>query len=578
MVETTSLPRVEPAEPVTPSPQRRRGALLGACVLVVAVAVAGTGVGRFGIQARDAAAHLTRAAALFQRLATDLREGRVGSATSTAAALRTETRAARDRTAGPLWGVAALAPGYGDDVRAVRTVADALDDLARDGIVPLARAVGGSALAAGGRIDPEALSRSAAAVLAADRAVRVARDRVVALPRGGLTRKLRRGVDGLRDLLDRAVTLSAPIARAAALAPPLLGADGPRTYLVVLQDNAELRATGGRAWAYVVLGVESGELSIVEQGTAETDLDATAADVNAGPHFPAAAAALRELYRRRHGRTVDGVLATDPVALSYLLRATGPVDVPGAEPLTAENAVRTLLSDTHATRDPRARDRYVAAAARAVFAALRRPGTDPRSTLAELDRAATERRLLLWSAHEAEQRLIAGTALAGTLPESDGDRPTLGVFLNDDTGGKLGYYLRQSVEVRVGDCRPDGRRELHATVALASTAPRRGLPERVRGRAGSAVARTAVSVFAPTGGAVDGATLDGRPVPIDARTERGRAVGTLSVDLAPGAHTLVGFTLLTADTRHGPRTVAPRLRTTPAATPWLTATGTAPRC
>ena len=35
------------------------------------------------------------------------------------------------------------------------------------------------------------------------------------------------------------------------------------------------------------------------------------------------------MYRRHSGDTVDGVLAVDPVVLSYLLQATGPVRVPG---------------------------------------------------------------------------------------------------------------------------------------------------------------------------------------------------------------------------------------------------------
>jgi hypothetical protein len=43
------------------------------------------------------------------------------------------------------------------------------------------------------------------------------------------------------------------------------------------------------------------------------------------------------------------VLATDPVALSYLLAVTGPVTVPGGQTLTATTAVRELLSDAYRT-------------------------------------------------------------------------------------------------------------------------------------------------------------------------------------------------------------------------------------
>jgi len=41
----------------------------------------------------------------------------------------------------------------------------------------------------------------------------------------------------------------------------------------------------------------------------------------------------------------DGLIALDPIALSYLLRSTGPVEVPGIpEPLNASNVVEWSLN------------------------------------------------------------------------------------------------------------------------------------------------------------------------------------------------------------------------------------------
>ena len=64
------------------------------------------------------------------------------------------------------------------------------------------------------------------------------------------------------------------------------------------------------------------------------------------------AALARAMYRRREGVSVDGVLATDPVALSYLLHVTGPVRVPQGRPLSAGNAVSMLLSEAYALLIP----------------------------------------------------------------------------------------------------------------------------------------------------------------------------------------------------------------------------------
>ena len=159
-------------------------------------------------------------------------------------------------------------------------------------------------------------------------------------------------------------------ARSTALLPPMLGASGPRTYLLLFQNPAELRATGGMPGAYVVIRADRGKIDITDQGTAAGDLGAFdkpvlelaesdqllygerlgiyPADVNLTPDFPTAGALVREMYRRRTGRLVDGVLATDPIALSYLLAMLGTVPVRGGTDLTAANAVSVLLSKAYA--------------------------------------------------------------------------------------------------------------------------------------------------------------------------------------------------------------------------------------
>ncbi len=59
--------------------------------------------------------------------------------------------------------------------------------------------------------------------------------------------------------------------------------------------------------------------------------------------------------------------------------------------------------------------------------------------------------------------------------------PTIGVFLNDGTEAKLGYYLHNEVHVTAGDCQPDGRRELQVRVVLHYDPPTDGLPSYVTG-------------------------------------------------------------------------------------------------
>jgi hypothetical protein len=278
------------------------------------------------------------------------------------------------------------------------------------------------------------------------------------------------------------------------------------------------------------------------------------------------------MYRQRSGRAVDGVLATDPVALAYLLGATGPVDLPGGGRLTAATAVRQLLSEVYLKIAAEAdQDAFFAGAAKAVLDKLVGGVPVSSSLVQALSRATSERRLLAWSAHPAEQAEIARTPFAGTLPERDGAHPTVGVFLNDGTGAKLGYYLSRSVTLETGRCLDDGSRPLRLTVTLGSSAPRSGLPRSVTGLslAGEGVLRTNLLVYAPTGGSPVAARQDGAEVDFGTGYEKGREVAVFAVDLAPGATSTVVVDLQTAplETKGS---VEPRLITTPGITPWTT--------
>jgi hypothetical protein len=572
-----------------------RRALLGALAVLVAGSAGTVWAGTRVFSSHD---HLQEAAVLVRELGRELRAVDPAAA-RTLTRLQGETRAARADVEDPTWWAGAHLPAAGDDLAAVRTIATTLDDLAHDGLPQLVATAGllraGSLLPRDGRIDLTPLQRAAPQLAAADAAMRKARGTVEAIAVDGLAAPVRAAVVRLgTELRDTARTVTMA-AKSATLLPPMLGADGRRTYLVLFQNLAEVRATGGMPGAYVVVEADQGKIKIADQGTATglapfqrpvvdltpadrhlyTDKLATyPANVNLTPHFPTTGEIAREMYRRRTGVTVDGVLSTDPVALSYLLTVLGPVPVRGGAPLTARNAVPVLLSRLYRDDISSARqDAYFAAAARATFRALLARPLDPRDLLDALARAAGERRLLVWSTRAEENRLLANTVLAGVLPAGDGTEPTVGVFLNDGSGAKLGYYLTHDAEVAVTPvCRGDGRREITLRVVLGSTAPKSGLPAYVLGLglAGDPyTVRTNVSVYSPTGGAIAGMRLDGEKRSFGSGRDRRRAVGIITVDVRPGTRRTLDVTMLTGVPAGGyGTTVTPRLWTTPGLVSW----------
>jgi hypothetical protein len=583
---------------------RRWHVLTGAGVVAALL----VGAGWVGVEAWQAKGHLQTAAGLFGQLQTQISHRDLSAAKGTLVALQVETRAARDATDGPEWTVGGHLPFMGDDLAAVRVVSAVLDDLVENGLPPLldvASKLDPATLAPhAGRVDLASLTAAAPRIAAGLAVVQRAQASVAKIDTGELAGQLGAAVGQLADGLARVERLTATANRAAVLLPGLLGADGPRNYLVLFQNNAEVRATGGMPGAYIVLHADDGAVSITQQGTAAKDLrvfdspvqsigpdmqalytDRPAifpADVNLTPDFPTAAALARAMYQKRFGVAVDGVFATDPVALSYLLGVTGAVKLPEGEPLTGQNAVRVLLSEAYAKYpNPDDQDAYFAGAARATFDALIKGQANPEGILTELARAAGERRLLMWSADPREQAALAGTVLEGRLPADDGAHPTVGVFLNDGSGAKLSYYLTTAAALAVGDCDQDGSRELQLRLTLGSTAPAAGLPAYVTGLALAGqkyTSRTNVMIFSPTGGGVAGITRDGQEVPFGAGVERGRGVGVLTVELPPGSTQTYDVTLQSGVLPQRQGAVVPRLWTTPGIRPWKSNVTGSSRC
>jgi len=402
-------------------------------------------------------------------------------------------------------------------------------------------------------------------------------------------------VDSLSSKLDAAADVTGPGARIARLVPPMLGGDKPRTYLMVFQNLAEPRATGGIFGSFALIQADHGKVSILQQGASSRTLgffDPPVAeltenqkhlyselmaqypqDVNFTPDFATAAPLFAEMYRLRTGTTVDGVMSIDPVALSYALKGTAPIDIGEGFTITADNVVPILLSTAYQQfdeKDQNARDDFLAHGTGMAFSEVMSGRGDSAVIFDGLRQAASERRILIYSTNPTEQADLAQTNLAGGLDENPGS-PSIGVFLNDGTAAKLGYYLSNEVKVTQGQCRADGRRELDVAVTMHYDAPSSGLPAYVTGAIPQGqpyILKTNVLAFAPLGGGVVGATRDGHDIGIGRGQDHLREVGTATIAMNPGTSTVVTFTVLSPSGGDPSASVTPGLMLTPGVKPW----------
>ena len=131
-----------------------------------------------------------------------------------------------------------------------------------------------------------------------------------------------------------------------------LGFDGPKTYLMLGQNEKEIRATGGCIGIAVRAKVERGELlELVFHDSTTVNREPLTAnpdppeglfwylwigrllfrDANWNPHYPASAAKVREIYRLGQGEQVDGTITGSKGLMLDMVGTFGDISVPGAE-------------------------------------------------------------------------------------------------------------------------------------------------------------------------------------------------------------------------------------------------------
>lgn len=165
---------------------------------------------------------------------------------------------------------------------------------------------------------------------------------------GRLPRALQGRSEDLLNKLDQYTDLIEKARIASLLMPELTAIDGKKSYLVLLQNNFELRPTGGFIGSYAKLSFEKGKLTnivvddvynldgnlkevIEPPGELKSDLGQTRLylrDSNFDPDFPTSARLAEFFFKREAGEMVNGVIALDLAASAALLSAVGGLDLP----------------------------------------------------------------------------------------------------------------------------------------------------------------------------------------------------------------------------------------------------------
>ncbi|MDT0141483.1 DUF4012 domain-containing protein [Microbacterium sp. PRC9] len=465
----------EPSADEQKRPRKRRTWLwirLGVLLVIVGAITAVALI--FFSEVRTAQAALERAKTGLTTLTTNLGSADQATISATAGAIAGDVAVAAETVEGPLWNLAARAPFVGQNIDAVQRVTRAVDVLVDRALPPgmqFLSAVDFDQLTVeGGGINLEPFRQVQKSIPEISAAFVDAQALIAPIDTASLLPQVAGPIGQVTTLIDQATPA---LATAEKYLPTLLdiaGSGGTKTYLVLFQNNAEIRATGGNAANGMILTITDGKLGYVDQTFSELFLDSiewrreylslpdattglylptmtsSIADYNFTPDFPTTAQLFRALWQQASATPLDGVISIDPVVLSHMLAVASPVVLATGEQLTADNVVKVLLSDSYERYpNPAQSDVFFSDTAKRVFDHLTTASWDPIAMLGALEKSAEEQRIYLSFLDPAAQALAVEFGVDGALMSDNAAQTQVGIYLNDYAVGKLDYHLTSAI-------------------------------------------------------------------------------------------------------------------------------------
>jgi hypothetical protein len=311
--------------------------------------------------------------------------------------------------------------------------------------------------------------------------------------------------------------------------PGLVGADGPRTYLLAMLNPAELRYSGGGTLSFTTMRFDHG---VATFGSSVNNEDINAqgarqrwtpvpgnifhrtpsqrvANATFSPWWSVSGEELLRGYRKAFpGQPFDGMIAIDLQGLADLLHITGPIDLPSFGRITSDNVVRTLAGSYGNFDSTEQRHRLNAELVPA-FRQRFFEGGQMSEKVKSLVESAKGRHFALYFRDPAVERRFARVGLGGDLSRTP--YGYIGAFTQNLNGSKNDYWQHRHVTSTVRLQRDGGARvDLHVTVSNQAPAydlpvpdPKVGYTTRYLG--------AFLGVFLPRRATIESTSVDGKP-------------------------------------------------------------------
>ncbi|MBI5022862.1 MAG: DUF4012 domain-containing protein [Candidatus Magasanikbacteria bacterium] len=247
----------------------------------------------------------------------------------------------------------------------------------------------------------------------------------------------------------------------------ILGGDSAKRYLLIFQNDTELRPTGGFIGSFALLDVDKGKIKKLDLpggGSYEMQGALKAAilpppplqllkarwefqDANWFPDFPTSAKKIMWFYEKGGGPTVDGVLAFDTRLFIDLLKITGPIEM-SEYGLTVDEqnfvAVTQKQVEIDYDKTENKPKQFLADLAPKVIEKLLNNTSEFLPLLGALNKNLAERHLQMYFSNDDLEKFFIDSGWAGKLKDNpQGDY--LAVINTNIAGGKTDGVIKQTI-------------------------------------------------------------------------------------------------------------------------------------
>jgi len=293
--------------------------------------------------------------------------------------------------------------------------------------------------------------------------------------------KLKEKIDQIKETLDQTTQLvggSKPILEDLSY---FLGKDEPIIYLVLFQNDAELRPTGGFLTAYALIEVDNGQPTpLLSQDIYDLDsrlnkrIEAprpikdylpmvyywNLRDMNLSPDFKVSMETFYQYYQViPQVHEVDGILAVDTQFLADLVSVLGPIGVPGWGTFSGEADDRCfgapqivceleILVDRPTSEIRTNRKAVIGPLMHSILLNTMGASAEKMPKIFEaLITSIEEKHILFYFPQENKQEAVEGLNLAGRIKETDKDY----FHLNDTNfaGAKSNMFIEETIEQKI---------------------------------------------------------------------------------------------------------------------------------